>query len=293
MPENRLRIFLTVCEYGSMSKAAEALYMTQPAVSQAIAALEEHYGAALFDRFPRKLRLTEAGRTLKTAAQDIVRKIEETDTLVRQSEERGLIRIGANLSVGKVLIHDYLKVFRRRHPDTEVQVTATRGSVLLHMLENGELDFLLMEEAEGDDYIQEAFYHDRIVMVTGPEHPLAKRKRLKLADIADEPFFLREKGAGVREQFDHLCKAHGITVKTAWESSSTSILVNALSHGERGIAVLPYQLVRDELADGRITELPVTDVSLDRTLYIVQHRSKHLSRAAQDFIKVVRELSEM
>lgn len=291
MLEHRLRIFLAVCEYGTMTAAAEALFMTQSAVSQAIAALEEYYGTALFDRFPRKLTLTEAGHALKAAAQDIIRLIGETDALIKNVEAGGTVRIGANLSVGKVLIHDYLSEFRNVYSDADVQVIAARGSQLLEMLDRGELDFLLMEKADGDDYIQEPFYQDRIVMVVRSDDPLLKRKKLTLSDVEDEPFFLREKGAGVREQFDHLCQAQGIRVNTVWGSSSTSILVNALLHGERGIAVLPYLLVQDELAEGKIIELPISDVRLDRTLYIIRHRSKHVSKTAHAFIDIVRNMS--
>ena len=293
MLENRLRIFLAVCEYGTMTAAAEALYMTQSAVSQAIAALEEYYGVPLFNRFPRRLELTTAGLALKGAAQDILQRIEETDSLIRSAEETGPVRIGANLSVGEGLIHGFLKDFREAYPDAEVEVTATRGSALRKMLDQGALDFLLMEELEGEDYEQEAFYSDRIVMVTAPGHPLLERAHLCLKDLKDEPFFLREKGAGVRRQFDHLCQAHGMNVRCTWESSSTTILVNALESGENGIAVLPYLLVKDELDSGRIRELSPEDVSLDRTLYIIRHRGRYLSKAAQAFIDIVREKADM
>lgn len=289
MLDQRLRIFLAVCEHGTMTAAADALYMTQSAVSQTIAALEDYYGVALFDRFPRKLKLTAAGNTLKTAAQDIVRRIEETDALLKDTDQTGPVRIGVNLSVGKVLIHDYLQKYRINDRSTEIHVISTKGSALCEMLDRGELDFLMMEEADSEDYIQEPFYQDRIVMVVRSDDPLLKRKRLKLSDLKDEPFFLRERGAGVREMFDHLCKAHGIKVKTAWESSSTSILVNALLHGERGIAVLPYLLVCRDLEEGTIKELDINDVRLDRTLYIVRHRRKHLSKAAQDFIRLIQQ----
>ena len=290
MLDNQLRIFLTVCEKGTMTKAAESLYLTQPAVSQAITALEHHYQTKLFDRIGRGLQLTASGRALKASAQDIIRRIDEIDEVVLQADNDSDVRIGVNLSVGKVLIHDYLRLFREIHPSSGVSVKAVKGFDLRSMLDLGELDFLLMEEPqESDDYILEPFFQDRIVMVVRPDDDLLKKRTWKLSDLRDEPFFLREKGAGVREQFDHLCQAHGISIKAAWESSSTSILVNALLQGERGIAVLPYLLIRDELDTGALKELHVSDASLGRTLYIVHHRSKHLSRTAKDFIKIVKE----
>ena len=303
MLDQKIRVFLSVCEHGTMTEAARSLYMTQPAVSQTIAALEEQYQTKLFDRFPRRLQLTEAGKVLKDSAQDMVRMSaqlllnlrmsEEIEEKLRRQDEEAPVRIGVNLSVGKALIHDYLKIFRNDHPKTPVRVNATRGSILRGMLQAGEMDFLLMEDPDDDDFIKEPFYHDRIVITAPPGHPVFEKcsgngQGIRLADLAREDLFLREKGAGVREQFDHLCQAHALKIEPAWESSSTSILVGALLSGERGIAVLPYLLVRDELAAGKLREVPVSDVRLDRILFIVRHRGRHLTKAAQDFLEIIR-----
>ena len=295
MIDQRIRIFLAVCEHGTMTGAAKALFMTQSAVSQTIALLEEQYQTKLFDRFPRRLELTEAGRVLKEGAQNMARFCDETEEKMRSSDKNATVRIGVNLSVGKVLIHEFLSQFRVNRPQAQVRINATRGAALCDLLKKGELDFLLMEETEEEDFIQEPFYKDRIVIVAAPDHPVWNRhgtglaeRGIRLADLADERFFLRERGAGVREQFDHLIQAHGLKINPAWESSSTGILVNALLHGEDGIAVLPYLLIRDELAEGKLKEIPVSDASLERTLFIVRHRSKHLTGAAEEFIKIVR-----
>ena len=295
MIDQRIKVFLAVCEHGTMTGAARALFMTQPAVSQTIALLEEQYQTKLFDRFPRRLELTESGRVLKEAAQNMVRFSDETEERMRSNDENATVRIGVNLSVGKVLIHEFLSQFRVNRPQVQVRINATRGAALCDLLKKGELDFLLMEETEEEDFIQEPFFKDRIVIVAAPDHAVWDRhgaglaaSGIKLADLAGERFFLREKGAGVREQFDHLIQAHGLKIDAAWESSSTGILVNALLHGEDGIAVLPYLLIRDELAEGKLKEIPVSDASLERTLFIVRHRSKHLTGAAEEFIKIVR-----
>ena len=294
MIDQRIRVFLAVCEHGTMTGAAKTLFMTQPAVSQTIALLEEQYQTKLFDRFPRRLELTESGRVLKEAAQNMVRFSDETEEKMRSNDENATVRIGVNLSVGKVLIHEFLSQFRVKRPHAQVRINATRGAALCDLLKKGELDFLLMEETEEEDFIQEPFFKDRIVIVAAPDHAVWDRcgaalaaSGIRLADLAGEHFFLREKGAGVREQFDHLIQAHGLKIDAAWESSSTGILVNALLHGEDGIAVLPYLLIRDELAEGKLKEIPVSDASLERTLFIVRHRSKHLTGAAEEFIKIV------
>ena len=283
----QLSVFLTVCRTGSMTAAAEELYMTQPAVSQTIRDLEEHYETKLFDRFPRKLVITESGKILRRSAERLLDNLEEMEISLRENDKEGPVRIGANLSAGNALLMDYLCQFRQTHPDSTVNVFCTRGSLLEQKLNDHELDFLLMEKPVHEtDYRMDPFYNDRITIVTHPDDPLLQREGLTLADIADHPFLLREKGAGVREQFDMICLSKGIRIKPHWESSSTTVLVNAVLAGE-GIAVLPYLMIRERLEKGEIRELTVTDVNLSRTLYVIRYPNRYLSEAARDFIDIV------
>ena len=283
----QLNIFLCVCRKGSMTAAAEELYMTQPAVSQTIRELEDHYGTRLFDRFPRRLQLTDSGQQLQKTAEAILTKVDEMEVVMRESENEAPVRIGANLSVGNALLRGYIEKFRRIHPDSEVRTICTGGSLLEEKLLENELDFLLMEEPTHEhDYILEPFYLDKIVIVTRPGDPLLEMEKLLLKNIKEQPFLLREKGAGVREQFDHICLSQGIRIYPHWESSSNTVLVNAVLAGE-GIAVLPYLMVRDRLERGELKELHVDDVNLSRTLYVIRHPAKYLARAAQDFIAII------
>jgi len=283
----QLNVFLTVCRTGSMTAAAEELFMTQPAVSQTIRDLEEHYGTRLFDRFPRRIVITESGKTLRRSAERVLDSLEDLEIRIREKDNKGPVRIGVNLSAGNALLTGYLKLFRKEHPDSEVNVCCTRGSVLERMLNDHELDFLLMEEPlHENDFLKEPFYDDRIVIVTRADDPLQERDGLILKDILDRRFLLREKGAGVREQFDHICLSQGVKINPAWESSSTTVLVNAVIAGE-GIAVLPYLMIRDRLETGLIKELKVNDVKLSRTLYLIRHPNKYMTQAAKDLADII------
>lgn len=283
----QLNVFLTVCRTGSMTAAAEELFMTQPAVSQTIKELEEHYNTRLFDRYPRRLEITESGRMLRRSAEKLLNSIEEMEISIRKSDQDGPVRIGVNLSVGNALLTDYLKAFRNDHPHAEVKVLCTRGSILERSLSEHELDFLLMEKPIHEtDFLMEPFYNDRIVIVTRPDDPLQKLEAPVLIDLLKTPILLREKGAGVREQFNHICLSRGIKIQPYWESSSTTVLVNAVLAGE-GIAVLPYLMVRDRLEKGEIKELKVQDVSLSRTLYLIRHPGKYMSQAARDLAAII------
>ena len=283
----QLSVFLSVCKTGSMTAAAEELFMTQPAVSQTIRELEEHYETKLFDRYPRRLEITESGRMLKRSAEKLLNSLEEMEISVREIDKDGPVRIGVNLSVGNALLMNYLRSFRNDHPNSKVRVVCTRGSILERMLDEHEVDFLLMEKPMHDgEYEMQPFYQDRIVVVTRPDDPLQKREGLKLTDIANEHFLLRERGAGVREQFNHICMSKNIPIDPYWESSSTTVLVNAVLAGE-GIAVLPHLMIRDRLDKGEIKELNVTDINLSRTLYLIKYPGKYLSQAVKDFVMLI------
>ena len=270
-----------------MTGAAQELFLTQPAVSQTIRELEEYYNTALFDRFPRRLELTKSGELLRQTANNIVFSLNEVEARIRLEELVGKLRIGANLSVGTVLIHRYIKPFQEIHPDTRIQLLVTRASVLEDKLNKNELDFALMEMSGRENDLEATpFYEDRIVIVSRPDSPYVGRKDLRLKDLEQEPFLLREKGAGVRDQFDHLVQAHKLNITASWESSSTTCLVNGVLAGH-GIAVLPYLLVQGRIESGELAELAVQDAQLGRVLNIVHHKNKLLSRPAQDFIKIV------
>lgn len=292
MTIRHLRVFHTVCKHMSMTEAAKELYLTQSAVSQTVKELEAHYGQTLFDRFPRRIELTEAGKVLEEIASGILLSLNEIEPQLAMVGTGGTVRVGANLSVGTVLIHEYLNAFEQLRPDTKVELTVTRGSVLIPMLLENKLDLALMEDpGREQEFIVEPFYNDRIIFVGRPDCPAAKKKSVSLEEITKEDLLLRERGAGVRDQFEYIVKAHGINVHPAWESSSTTALVRAVMGG-RGIAVVPYLLVEDYLKEGKLKEIHVRDVSLGRLLNIVRHRRKHLTPAVKDFTDVVRSCAE-
>ena len=289
MTLRHLRVFLAVCKHGSMTQAAQELFLTQPSVSQTIRELEEYYNTKLFDRFPRRLMLTDAGELLRRSAENILYSLDEIESRIRLEETLGTVRLGANLSVGTVLIHRFMPYFRRLHPDTQLRLSVTRSSVLEKKLMDNELDLALMENSGREpDLVREPFYKDRIVVVARGDSPFAHVPGLTLRALKDQPFLLREKGAGGRDQFDHIALSQSLTIPPVWESSSTTALVNAVEAG-LGIAVLPYLLVAHRIADGTLAELKLTDVQLERTLDIVHHRSKLLSAPARDLIQAVRD----
>lgn len=290
MTIRHLRIFIAVHDSRSMTAAANQLFMTQPSVSQAIKEMETYYSVVLFERLSHKLFITEAGKRLYQYAIHITKLFNEMEESLKESVAHKKLAIGANYTVGSALIDRYIQRFNELYPDAEIRVYINKASVLTEMLRSNELDLALMEENNQPDLKKEVFCDDRIVIVADPQHPLSAKVPITAADLANERLLLREKGAGVRNLFDSRMHHIGLSVQPYWESTSTTALINAAKN-RLGIAVLPFQLVRDQIASGFLKELRIEDMDLSRKLAIFYHKNKFLTDAIKEFIAICRAFS--
>ena len=289
MTIRHLKIFITVCEEGNMTSAANKLFMTQPSISQAIKELENYYGVVLFERLSRKLYITSSGKKLYQYAKHIIKLFDEANNDLRQNSLQKKLIIGANYTAGVVLIHKYIKKFNKLYPNSEIMVNVNKSSILIEMIRKNELDLALIEEIKNkSDFIEDFFYNDRIVVVAHPKHHLFSKKEVTASDIVNERLLLREKGSGVRNLFELRINQIGLFFKPYWESTSTTALINA-AENNIGIAVLPFQLIKDHIASGSLRELKVKDMDFNRKLAIVYHKNKLLTSAMKDFIKICHE----
>lgn len=285
MTERHLRIFLTVCGEMNMTRAAEKLYMSQPAVSQAIRELETFYHARLFERASRRLTVTDAGEALLQYARDILRLFDDAEAQLTENAPV-VLRLGAILSVATGLMTGYIDRFHREWPQAKVRVRVCGSACLLELMRQNKLDFALLEDTLlPEDMLVTPFYEDRLVIVAAPDDPCAGRET-PFDELMGREFLLREVGAGVRDLFDQRMLARNVHIEPLWESSSTTALVEA-AHAGYGISVQPYLLVKKYLESGYLSEIPVPDLALSRTLNIVRYKGKILSPAAGAFIATV------
>ncbi len=289
MTLRHLRIFCAVYQRGSMSAAAQALFMTQPSVSQAIRELEEHCGTPLFERLGKRLLVTPEGERLYPRACSLIDQFDDLDRALTQAGQRRQLRVGANLTVGYALLHRYLAQVEAAYPDAEIEVYVSRSSDLLARLERNELDLALTESLTGwPDYLQYPFHDDRIAAVAHPEHPIFQSVPATAGDLARCRLLLRERGAGVREQFERLMEREGLSARPYWESISTTVLLHAARRGE-GVAVLAWELVREALGQypDTLREVPVDGLDFHRQLVLVVHRKKYRSELMQAMAQTV------
>ena len=280
-----MKVFSAVCGSGSVTKAAAALGITQPAVSLCIRELEEHYGVRLFDRIAHKLYLTAEGKKLLGYARKIIALFDEAESDVTSWREVESLRIGSSITIGTRLMPGYVERFRAACPGVRVSVTVDNSAEIEKRILKNELDFALIEGiVHSENIVSEKFRKDSLVPVCGAKSAWAGRGEFRPEELPGLPFLLREKGSGTRELFDSTLLTLGITVMPEWESISTGAIISAVEAGA-GLSVLPFGLVERELAAKKLTRVSIRSLRFERYFCLIFHKDKHLSKAAALFLQ--------
>ncbi len=288
MTLRHIRIFLAVCDNGcNVTRASEALYMAQPAVSAAIRELEAEYGVRLFDRISRRFYITEAGKRFYEYASRMAALYGDMEREMRGWGSGGVLRAGCSITAGSRLMPEYVSRFGEQHPEIQVQVSVEPSERLEKRLLRNELDFAIIEgEVHEPGLTGEAYLEDVLLPVAAPG--CFPDSTLSQEQFRQQKFLLREKGSGTREVFDRTTGAAGFSVQPVWESASNTALLHAAAKG-LGIAVLSRRLTEDFIRQGTLCPLTVEGLHFSRQFRLVYHQSKYLSPAAQDFMALCRK----
>lgn len=282
-------IFRTVCEMGfNSTKAAEELQMTQPAVSLAIKELEQYYGVRLFDRIGRRLRITDAGKHFLQYTIHISDLFRDMETGLRNWGTRGILRVGASITIGSQFLPGYVKAFSGVCPGIDIRAVVEQAGRLEKKLLANELDCALTEGiAHSPDIVSEAYMEDHLSVICSAQKMWRQGQVISVDEFRKQRFLLREQGSGTREIFDRAMEQAGISITPIWEAMSTTALVNAVING-LGIAVLPYRMILPALKRGLIVTVDVQGLSFRRNFYIIHHKDKFLTEAAKSFMELCR-----
>ncbi len=298
-----LKIFVEVVDCGSMTAAADKLYIAQPTISQAISELEEHYRVRLFERYSRRLFITPTGQRLLEYARHLLAMIEEMELGLNQAAQGGgLMRIGASITVGASILPELLHSFRQIMQDQREGQDGSRASLgkpespcprieavvkntreLEELLLVNQLDFALIEGALHQvELTSQSFQADRLGLVCGRGHPFYGRKALKLHELAREDYITREQGSGTRELFVSSMELRGIPFGLIWEGNDFTGIIRAAQSG-LGVAVVPLVLVKEQLSAGSLQLCKVPGLILERNFSLVYHRNKYVTPAMEAF----------
>ena len=292
MTIRHMKTFVEVYRNGNMTRAAEKLHMAQPAVSRMVQELEKYYGVRMFERMGRKISATEAGKHFYAYALHIIDSFEQMEEGMRNWDEQGIVRVGASVTLGSMLLPKVLKEYRLRHGGITVRTTVTNGTRLQGMLENNELDFALIEGSiTSDALVAEELTEDRLILLLPTDSELLSRGELRLSDLQGYPLLLREKESVSRILLDHVYALKGLSQNVLMESVSVHAIVEGVHEG-LGLSFLPERLVRRSLMDGYIATRPLEDEDFARKNYVVRHKNKLLGSSAQELLELCRQLAE-
>lgn len=287
----QLKSFLAVAKHRSFSRASEELHLTQPCISKQIKALEDFLEVKLFHRLGRSIQLTEAGEVLLVHAQRALQALAEAEEAIADLKglERGHLRISAASTIGIYMLPGALGLFKAQYPGIEISLAITnKEQVLSDVLSHGsELGFV-GPPIRYPELAKEKYLLDELMFVVAPSHRLADQESVPVQEIVGEVFILREKGSGTREIMEEELARLGISLKKAMELGSTEAIKQAVA-ANLGVSIISKYAITLEIMMGRLCAAHIPELNLKRQLYVVWHKEKILSRAAQAFCALLKE----
>jgi len=281
---HQLKVFESVARLLSYTRAAEELFLSQPAVSMQIKQLEDNIGLPLFDRLGKKIYLTEAGREMFRYSRTIAQQLSEAETVIEELKgiKRGKLVISV-ASTANYFSTRLLAIFNKRIEGVTVSLDVTNRENLLHQLTSNDTDLVIMgRPPEGLDLEAEPFMDNPLVVIAAPGHPFAKRKRIPLTDLQDETFVVRETGSGTRMASERFFNEKGINLNTGMVMTSNEAIQQAVQAG-LGLGIVSLHTLDLELKTNSLVVLDVESFPIMRQWYIVHRKGKRLSPVAQAF----------
>jgi len=290
MDLGQLETFLVVAREKSFSRAAECLFRTQPAISLAIKRLEEELGETLLDRTTKGGTLTEAGSTLLPLAQrmlDLRKQITDTFGSLKGLQQ-GRLNIGANDSVSEFLLPRILLDYQQAHPAIRIQAYRQSSEripaeVLERRLDVGFVSYDPMHP----ELVCEVILRDHMVLVVPPGHRLARRREVGIEALANETFIAHNALTPTRNAIIDLFSRCGIPLRITMELGSLATIQDFVALGT-GVAILPRMTVLEGIRQGRLVEVTVRELQVEKLIRIVTRREEAMSHAAKAFLQLVR-----
>lgn len=262
----QLKIFKTIVEVGSFTRAGARLNLSQPAISQHIRALEEHLGVPVLLRVGKRARPTPAGEVLLHCAEQVLDKIEDAERLLAEQGVGGggVVRIGAGDAVCQHLLPPVMKELLSQFPRVHLHLSSSHGSATLARVLGGELDLGLVTMPVDADRIRVTEVgRDELIAIVRPDHAWAERRRVQAADFADEPMVLYHRESRTTDILMRFLLEEGVFPRVAIEVDQVAVVKELVRLGV-GIAVLPAWTVRTEVENGILRALSVGAQGLTR-----------------------------
>lgn len=273
-----LKAFVAVAETGSFSLAAERLFLTQPAVSKRVAALEGELRTPLFDRIGRRISLTEAGLALLGRARNILLEVEDSIRVLSNlsGEVRGTLRFATSHHIGLHRLPPILKQFVRQHPEVRLDIHFMDSEQACQAVEHGELELAIvtLPPEPAATLVLEEIWPDPLAIVVAAEHPLAQARSARLADLATHPVILPAANTYTRQIAERAFAAVDLTLDVALSTNYLETIKMLVAVG------IGWSLLPETMLEPQLQRLQVDGLGLRRSLGSVRHRDRTPSNAA-------------
>lgn len=287
---DQLRIFLAVAEREHVTRAAEALNLTQSTVSGAIAALEDRHNVKLFHRVGRRIELTEEGRIFAGEARTILATVRSAEATLADlgRAPRGTLSVFASQTISSYWLPQHLVKFKELYPQVDLRLEAGNTAQCVRAVNVGAVDLGFIEGIIDDPGVAtELVAHDRLVIVVGKDHPWAQKAPQSPFDLRERQWVLRENGSGTRSTFEEAMRMHGVLpadLNVAIELPSNEGVCNAVATGRFATAV-SESVAQAGVRAGRLAMVPFELPS--RAFNVIRQRQRHQSRAGKAFMDMI------
>jgi len=289
MDLRRLEIFVKVAELGNFSRAAEALFLTQPTVSEHVRGLEDELGVQLLDRLGRGTSPTPAGSLLLGYARRILALSREAAQAIEQFQGRmsGELTIGGSSIPGEYIVPSLIGAFRGKYPDVRLTLLIGSSREVQQWVEEGRVEIGVVGTAPGSRTLEgRPLMADELVVVVGADHPWAGRPTVSIDELRGEAMILRERGSGSRETFERALQGVGLDLadfRIVGEMASTQAIKQAV-RAAVGVSVISGRAVEDECRARLLACVKVRGLAVSRAFHLVTHRDRSRSPLAQAFL---------
>ncbi len=289
-----VEIFCEVAQRRSFSRGASALDVSQSSASQAVNLLEKRLGTQLIDRSKRPLELTPAGEVYYEGCRELLERFRAIEDQVQAIHDRvaGPVRVAAIYSVGLMQMEQYVQRFESLYPDANLRLEYLHPDRVYQQVLDDDADLgLVSYPRHGGDIESIDWQEQPMVLVVPPAHPLAGRKSVSVSDIDGEEYIGFTRELTIRREIDRQLKRSRVAVQVVHEFDNIETIKRAIEIGS-GVALLPRPTVWQEISNGTLAAIDLSDVELVRPLGIVRKRNKQLTTAVKKFIELLQHDDE-
>lgn len=281
MLDQKFKTFAKVAELNSYTKAADALYISQPAVSQQIKSLEEALNTKLFDYHNRKLSLTASGQQLFTFVKSIAAQTSKMQNMLQKPNNKRTICFAATKSLSETIIPNFIAALTLNNMVQNLQCQVLNTEQTLTALRNGQIDFAIVEgNFNKDEFTSQVITKEKFIACASPALALDFEHEYSLKELLDFPIITREQGSGSRAIFDNLLSTENITdndfLKTIQIGSVLAIKQLLLAN--LGVAFLYEPLVEEELKNGKLKQIKLKDVNIYHDIYFIYRKNTYFEK---------------